>query len=243
MNDLIKNFQEGFIIAKKTIKDYVDEAFWLFGLNGLIALSFLFAVILIAAGVAISVPPVIILPLAMLIAIVYAAPITVGFYYVAYTVAQERAIKWAVFMEGIKSYWRQGYVYLVGNLIFVAVMWNSLNFYRGRSFEAVALGLWIVVMFFWLALQFYFFPVMFERDDPNLWQNLRSTLIVILGNWGVTIVLIVLWSIIAFIVAYFFFPGVFFALSLAALAGSEAVVYIARKERRRRGEDDERGAE
>lgn len=191
----------------QTLKDSWEELLqlaimnliWLFSWGGPVALT-----------TVVGASPFLIVPL-FLLGIVLFALSTVGLFYATHIVARGRTIHLAEFFDGIKIYWWRSLVWVLVNIVVLALLVFNILAYPQMltSFLGVALGgLAIAALVFWVVMQLYFWPLLFSQEEPKLFQAWRNAAYLIFAN------------------PFYAFLMLTFALIMFLLAGALTIILI-----------------
>ncbi len=107
--------------------------------------------------------------------------------YVANQAVRGRAVGWATFWFGLRTYWAKSVlVFLLGVVVLTLVLTN-LYFY-GRVVQGawtnLALGIWWLLGLYWLLVQVFWFPMILELESEKVLHGLRSGLLMALVTPG-----------------------------------------------------------
>ncbi len=103
-------------------------------------------------------------------------------------------------LTGLKQYWRPALRIWLVAFVVTAVIFVNLAFYASRSksgsFIFGAAGpleiVWIVVLFFWLTLHLYVYPLMLQQDVQGVFVTYRNAALMAVSRplytWSITIV-------------------------------------------------------
>lgn len=184
-------------VIRYSLKDFWDEFVLLIMLN----LFWTFTV-------ALPLAPIFLLPNASLIVILgltlllfIPLPIvSAGICFVANQITRGRAVDLGTFAEGVRRYWFKALGVTAINLVVLALIASNFQFY-GSVLEGAwtnfALAVWMILGFFWLVTQIYWFPMLLELQEEKVLLALRNALGLIVVSPGFTLAL----ALIVFVLA------------------------------------------
>jgi hypothetical protein len=157
---------------------------------------------------------------------------TVGVYYVADRVAHAKTFHFSDFVDGIKLYWWRALIWLLANVVIIALISLNLWFYPA-NFEGfwviIVGGLWLAALFFWIAMQMYYWPLLIQQEEPKMLLTWRNSAYLMLANpfyaFFITCFSIVLLAISVALTL----PFVFVGMAILAVLGSNAVLTLLAK--------------
>ena len=118
--------------------------------------------------------------------------ITAGLCFVANQITRGVAVGWATFATGVQRYWAKSLLVALINVVVLFLIAVNVRFYlvvTQGQWAVVALSAWIVVGFYWLLAQLYWFPMLLEMKDERLFLALRNALAMVIVTPGFSIVL------------------------------------------------------
>jgi len=93
------------------------------------------------------------------------------------------------FWDGFRENLKRGFVMAVLNIVIIGVNLSNLTAYQNQSgliFLALR-WIWILLLLFWVTLQFYMWPLFYEMKEPTLRGALRNALVMMMLNPGFTL--------------------------------------------------------
>jgi hypothetical protein len=217
--------QEAMGVFWQTLKDVWEELYSI----ALVNLVWLFSWALpLGIGTATGVPA-IILPTALL-SLGLLPVTTAGIYVVCNRVARAKTFHFYDFIEGIKRYWWRSLLWLLGNIVFLALVYVNLWFYpstfQGQTWVIIVSGMWLAVGVFWLVMQTYFWPIMIEQEQPKLFLAWRNCAYLILANPFYAFFIVSFSLVLMVISVALTLPFIFVGMGLMGLLGNNAVLTL-----------------
>lgn len=124
--------------------------------------------------------------LALGLAVVLLLPLAVysgAFCYVANQAVRGKAVGWATFWTGVRSYWAKSMIVFLLGVVVLALMGTNLQFY-GQVLQGawtnVVLSIWLLLGLYWLLVQVFWFPMILELESEKVLHGLRSALLMVL---------------------------------------------------------------
>lgn len=160
-----------------------------------------------------------------------AGPATAALAVVARRCTRNRAADRAVFLEGLRTYWRMALGISTVGMIGIVLVLANLIFYVSRPNVYLQLfGLfWLYLVFFLIATQMVAYPVLVGMEKPSVWGALRLSLTASFTNSFFAFVLVLIAaaltgvSVIVVILLFFIWPA------LMALLGEHSLrLFLAR---------------
>jgi len=125
--------------------------------------------------------------------IVPGPPATAGLYYLAYRIVHEQRVGFGFFWEEAKRRFGKSWQLAGIDLLVLLILLVNFHFYAQLSSPLrYAAILWIYLLLFWLAVQIYLFPLLFEMEEPRLTWLLRNAVLLPLVRPGYTLLLLIL---------------------------------------------------
>jgi uncharacterized membrane protein YesL len=171
-----------------------------------------------------------------MVGVLPAGPATAGLFYIAYKVADGRAVKLGDFFTGMRQYARPGWaVVAVATGSFMLIVYN-IGFYLSVTnlFGGVMLGLWLYALIFWIGLLIYAPALIFLQDAPSLRLVARNAFLMALGRPIYTFLTIVLMVALVVLSVVLIVPVFLFTIALLALWSLGATRTVVDEARRRR---------
>ena len=156
------------------------------------------------------------------ITILLGPPATIGIYYVTSRMARGESLGLKGMLEGGRRYFLQSWLLMIINLIVLIILVANSVFYSAieGTWAELLMALFIILIVFWLIIQFYAIPYLIEQDRKNVIIALRNGLYTILAAPGYTLVVASTAALVATLSILLVVPIVLGGPSLiAALAG------------------------
>ncbi|MGI6368436.1 MAG: hypothetical protein ACOX2L_08815 [Anaerolineae bacterium] len=121
----------------------------------------------------------------VLLGLLGGAVCTSGLYHVSDRVAHGKTARFEDWREGVRLFWKQGLLWLLGNVLVLAlVVWN-IAFY-GQNITAAwgvfLQGIWLALALFWLTMQIYFWPMLLRLEKPSVFTAWRFSAMLIVAS-------------------------------------------------------------
>jgi uncharacterized membrane protein YesL len=153
-------------------------------------------------------------------------PATLALHWYSNQLAHEEAVDHTDYWHAIKRFFKLGWRWGIANLLIVAFLvgdyWIT---YQAQDFSGkkLVLGLYVALLIFWLLMQFYALPFLFEQTELKLSQAWNNALVLISRNLPFVIILALSVSLIMVLGTLLFLFSVFFGPVFLSLAGNFAV--------------------
>jgi hypothetical protein len=217
-------FREAMGVFWQTLKDTWEELFmiaivnlvWLFSWGAPLGLGFASqvpALALIGAVIAILVFPV----------------TSVGVYYCTDRVAKGKTFNFSDFREGIALYWWKSILWLLANLMIIGLIILNLWFYSVNfqgTWVVIVGGLWIAMLALWVTIQVYFWPMMFQQEEPKLLMALKNAAFLLLANPFYAFFMLSFAGVFLVLSVGLTLPLIFVGMGIQGLLGCNAVVRL-----------------
>jgi len=179
-------------VVKLAFLDLIEEMFWLFLFNLLLALLGM-----------------LILPLPLMAA---------GLAWVAAEIGQGKAINWQTFVDGARRYWKPAYLWGLINVVTWFIIAVNYNFYTNLDASWAIIPFWLLVSIslVWGGVQLYVLPLLILQEAPSLKLAYRNGLVLMASQPAVIILLLILIAVLA--IATFFLPILAFVVDFAFIA-------------------------
>lgn len=154
-------------------------------------------------------------------------PATLAMNWYCNQLAHEEAVDHTDFWRAIKRFFKIGWHWGLVNLVIIAFLvgdyWIT---YHAQDFtgKKLVLGLYIALLIFWLTMQFYALPFLFEQTELKLTQAWNNALVLISRNLPFVIMLALSITLIMLLGTLLFMLSVFFGPVFLSLAGNFAVL-------------------
>jgi hypothetical protein len=130
-----------------------------------------------------------------------------------------------VFARGVRRYWLKSLAVALVNLVAVVVLAANLRFYAffmEGSWTRFAVSAWLVVGFYWLLVQVFWFPLILEMEEERVFIALRYALGLVIVTPGFTLTLAVLLAIVIVLSVALTVPAALLMASLVLLLANHA---------------------
>ena len=219
--------KEAMSVFWQTLKDTWEELYSL----ALVNLVWLFSWSLpIGLGTVTKVP--IVIALTALVSLGLLPVTTVGVYYVANRVAHGKTFHFSDFVDGIKLYWWRAIIWLLANVAVIFLICLNLWFYPA-NFEGLWVilvgGLWLAVLFFWIVMQVYYWPLLIQQEEPKMLRAWRNSAYLMLANPFYAFFIICFTIVLLGLSVALTLPFVFVGMAIPAVLGSNAVLTLLAK--------------
>lgn len=176
---------------------------------------------------------------ALLTALIIPAPAAwAGLIRLSHAASQNLAAPMSEFWAGFRENFLRSLPLLFINAVLLYITWFNFLGYsaaRGVAYDALRVA-WILILWVWIAIQFYAFPIMLEMERPTLSGALRNAAVMIFLN---PIFTLLLWVgvVIAAIISTLL-PGLWLVVTggLLAVLATTAVLNRLEKFRISRGD-------
>lgn len=208
----------------QTLKDTWEELYML----AIVNLVWLFSWGLpVGLGFATKVPALMILGAVLSIGLF--AVTSVGVYYCTNRVAHGKTFAFSDFVTGIKLYWWRSILWMLANIVLIGLMVLNLWFYPS-NFEGTWVmfvgGMWLAVLFLWITLQVYFWPMMLHQSETKMILAWKNAGFLMLANPFYAFFMVSFAAIFAVLSVGLTLPLIFIGMGLQGLLGCNAVVQL-----------------
>ncbi len=216
--------REAMSVFWQTLKDSWEELLSLAVVNLVWLLSWGLPLGLLASISALYV----VIPLSVIGVLLF--PITTaGIYVVTNRVARGKTFHFSDFLDGIRRLWWRSLLWLLANVVIIYLIYTNIVFYP-RVFEGswtVLLGgFWLAVLFFWLSMQVYFWPVLLEQGEYKILTAWRNAALLILANPFYAFFIVSFNLVFAALCLVLTLPFVFAGMTMLGLLGNNAVLTL-----------------
>lgn len=160
-----------------------------------------------------------------LLTLILAPVALVGNYVLARRIADQRAVGWRDWWEGARAEWRVGYKWTLLNLGVIFLLLFNFNFYGARiggTLGSLLAGVWLMVLFLWLATQFYVLPLYLMQQQRRLRLALRNAALLAVTDPLTTLALMALTLLLVAALYIIAWPLLLLLPPFLALAGTHA---------------------
>jgi hypothetical protein len=154
-------------------------------------------------------------------------PVTLALFYYANQTAHEETVNISDFFKAIPRFWWTGWRWGILNLIVLAVLVGDIFLTSHQSHTPAAIffnGIYFTAVAFWLLLQTFTLPFLFEQEKPSVLQALRNGVVMIGKNSFFSLSFLVLLLLTLALGAVAFMLSGAFGVALVAFAGNRAVL-------------------
>lgn len=142
----------------------------------------------------------------LLLAVLPAAPATIGLYVIGYRFVEGRVSRPGDYVAGMRHYARPAWLVLgswtSGALLLLSVLW-LVPAREGNLFIWLLLGIWLYLAVTWASLLIYALPLILLQNSPDLQTITRNTLVLALGRPGFTLTTLALMFSLLLLSNYF----------------------------------------
>ena len=157
---------------------------------------------------------------------------TAGIYYVTHRVARGKTFHFADFIDGVRLYWWRAILWLLANILVIWLIFVNLWFYSSRVqgvWGLVIGGFWLALMFFWIVMQLYFWPMLIQLEEPRMLMAWRNSALLILVNPFYAFFFVSFTALIAVLSGVVAIILIFAGMTIIALLGNNAVLILLHK--------------
>ena len=216
--------REAFHVLWQTLKGIWEELYSLAIVNLVWLLSWGLPLALIPSlnSVALAIP------LTVLAALLFSVT-TSGIYCVTSRVARGTTFHFSDFIDGIKLYWWRSLLWLVANAAVLFLIRTNLDFYPTilqGTWAIIIGGFWMAVLLFWIIMQFYFWPVLVQQEQPKMLLAWKNAAYLILASPFYAFLMVIFSFIFMALSIGLILPLIFVGMAIIALLGSTAALEI-----------------
>lgn len=153
-------------------------------------------------------------------------PATLALQWYSNQLAHDEAVDHTDYWRAIGRFFKVGWRWGIVNLLIIAfLVGDYLITYQAQAFTGrkLVLGVYVALLIFWLLMQFYALPFLFEQKEPKLIQAWNNALVLISRNLPFVILLALSITLIMLLGTVLFLLSVFFGPAFLGLAGNYAV--------------------
>jgi uncharacterized membrane protein YesL len=187
-------------VVKLAFLDLLEELFWLFFFNLLLAVL-----------------GILIIPLPLMAA---------GLAWVAAEIGQGKAIGWRTFVDGARRYWKPAYLWGLINAVTWFIVVVNYNFYSNLDASWAVVPFWLLVSIslIWGAVQLYILPLLILQEVPSLKLAYRNGLVLMASQPAVIILLLILIAALAIATSFLLILAFVVDFAFIALLANRAVL-------------------
>lgn len=151
-----------------------------------------------------------------------------GLFYATHQLAGGRSITWRHFFEGFRKYWKTGLTWFLINTLVIIVLLGSFSFYARQPVEWFTWlqGFIVIVLFLWLLIQVFIFPLLLEQETPSIRTALRNSLVFYLRMPGYSLSLAFFLATLFYVSILLRVPWALFTVSLSSFLTSRFTLYM-----------------
>lgn len=159
------------------------------------------------------------------ITIVLGPPATFGLYYVSHELVGGQSLGVRGFIDGGKQFFLKAWGWMLANLVVAILTFANLQFYgqMQASWAAFVQGLFFLILFLWVATQFYALPFFMLQEVKSLRMAWRNGFLTTLASPGFSLVMFLVVVIVLIPSVLFLIPLFLGIPGLVAVLGSVAV--------------------
>jgi hypothetical protein len=176
--------------------------------------------------------------LGLILIVLLAGPATLALYNLTLEVTRRERIELGDFWQGLRQYYRRGWVVALLNLAFGLLALLNLNFYLSPDLRnsPLSLGiiLWGYITFAWFCMQLYLWPMAIRTEQFRLDGLLRNAFLATFKYPALSLIIGLatgLFFLIATLAA--FLPIILFGMGYYALVSNHALRIVLQKEQAR----------
>ena len=160
--------------------------------------------------------------------IILGPPVTVAMFYYGNRIAHDEIATERDFVRAVRQYWKPAWRWGGLNLLVIGLLagdyyltgkWTS-----NPNLVSFLQGLYLALLSFWLLLQIFALPFLFEQEQPSVVQALKNSTIFVRRNLVLVIVLALLLVTSLMIGILAFMLTFVFGAALISFAGNHAVL-------------------
>jgi len=160
--------------------------------------------------------------------IVLGPPATIALFFYGNRIAHDEIATERDFLNAIRQYWKPAWRWGGLNILVIGLLAGDY-YLTGRwsgnpDLASFLQGLYVALLIFWLLLQIFALPFLFEQEQPSVVQALRNSTILVRKNLLLVIVLAFLLAISLALGTLAFMLTFVFGSALIAFAGNHAVL-------------------
>jgi hypothetical protein len=154
-------------------------------------------------------------------------PVTLALFFYANQVVHDESVNVTDFFKAIPRYWWVGWRWGILNILVMALLIVDINFTGQQNQTSTAIlinSIYVTLMAFWLLLQTYTLPFLFEQEKPSVLQALRNGVVMIGKNPFFSISFLIMLLLILALGTISFMLSLALGGALIANAGNRAVL-------------------
>ncbi len=149
-----------------------------------------------------------------------------GLSYLSHTAQTTSTATLGDFWAGFRLYFWRGLAAGIANVVVLGMLWVNLTAYSQQTglLFMILRAAWLVILFVWLGMQLYLWPMLEEMKHPTLYGGLRNAAIMMMQNPFFTFVLIAGVGIIVAFSTALIIPWILVTNSMIACVANAAVL-------------------
>jgi hypothetical protein len=160
--------------------------------------------------------------------IVLGPPVTVAMFYYGNRIAHDELATERDFLRAIRQYWKPAWRWGGLNLLVVGLLTGDYyltgKWMGNPQLASFLQGLYAALLAFWLLLQMFALPFLFEQEQPSVLQALRNSTVFVRKNLILALVLGSLLAISLAVGTLAFMLTFVFGAALVSFAGNHAIL-------------------
>lgn len=151
-----------------------------------------------------------------------------GLFYTANRLAHREVVGWRTFFQGFRQYFWLGLRWAALNLVILALLGFNFWFYGEiePAWSEWLRGIFLGLIFLWVSLQLFTFPLLLEQEDQRVFTALRNSLVLYLSFPKYSLLVLFLTAVLAVISVLLQIPWLIITVSLSAFLASRAAVQM-----------------
>jgi uncharacterized membrane protein YesL len=154
-------------------------------------------------------------------------PATLGIVQYTNRLAHGEEVDFADFFKAFRRSWGLGWRWGAVNLAVVVFLVADIALtdqYQATTWSPLLQGLYVTLLIFWLMVQLFALPFLFEQEHPSVWQAMRNGAVLIGRNLSFSMALSLLVLIIMIVGTFAFLLSAMFGATFLACVGNRAVL-------------------
>jgi uncharacterized membrane protein YesL len=138
-------------------------------------------------------------------------PATLSIFHLTRQLADGVAPSLREFVEYTRHYFVKGWMWMLANLLAIAIVWSNLVFYSqfDEAWAYYARLIFIALGLFWLPLQFFALPYLVIQENSSLRLAWKNGLLTILASPGYTLVILLFAALVILLSVVMILPLLF----------------------------------
>jgi len=160
--------------------------------------------------------------------IILGPPVTIAMFYYGNRIAHDEIATERDFIKAIRQYWKPAWRWGALNLLVIGLLAGDYyltgKWMGNPDLASFLQGLYAALLIFWLLLQIFALPFLFEQEQPSVVQALRNSTVFMRRNLILVIVLAFLLAMSLVLGTLAFMLTFVFGAALIAFTGNHAVL-------------------